>query len=258
MIYRKLIKKKSTEKRIAMNLQNNFTKPNKILQEVLEKWDKKYFLFYQKTWMGLQKNRGCTKKERGTSCIRFIKNVIFICMFQYFFPCPCCRCLCTWDIRYFWYFMEKTFPESILFFIWNPALPVTIIPSKTRHVWFWKDKKCTPVGCFCCPPGWEKAGATAYIHMCYSLNQDRMYGVKVTDQHTAESLTHFSLKKDDIVMADTSVIAKHLSVLKFENIMDCSAHNILSTLSSFYFLSTVQVIQPHPFLYLPQFQQASF
>lgn len=127
MIYRKLIKKKSTEKRIAMNLQNNFTKPNKILQEVLEKWDKKYFLFYQKTWMGLQKNRGCTKKERGTSCIRFIKNVIFICMFQYFFPCPCCRCLCTWDIRYFWYFMEKTFPESILFFIWNPALPVTII-----------------------------------------------------------------------------------------------------------------------------------
>ncbi len=33
------------------------------------------------------------------------------------------------------------------------------------------------------------------IHMCYSLNQDRMYEVKVTDQHTAESLTHFSLKK---------------------------------------------------------------
>ena len=34
------------------------------------------------------------------------------------------------------------------------------------------------------------------IHMCYSLNQDRMYEVKVTDKHTAESLTHFSLKKD--------------------------------------------------------------
>ena len=32
--------------------------------------------------------------------------------------------------------------------------------------------------------------------MCYSLNQDRMYEVKVTDKHTAESLTHFSLKKD--------------------------------------------------------------
>ena len=74
-----------------------------------------------------QKNRGCTKKERGMFCIRFIKNVIFICMFQYLFPYPCCRCLCTWDIRYFWYFVEKTFLKIILFFIWNFAFPVIII-----------------------------------------------------------------------------------------------------------------------------------
>ena len=45
--------------------------------------------------------------------------------------------------------------------------------------------------------------------MCYSLNQDRMYEVKVTDKHTAESLTHFSLKKDDLVMADAGYGTAH-------------------------------------------------
>ncbi len=29
------------------------------------------------------------------------------------------------------------------------------------------------------------------IHLCYSLNENRMKQVKVSDQHTAESLTHF-------------------------------------------------------------------
>ena len=40
------------------------------------------------------------------------------------------------------------------------------------------------------------------IHLCYSLNENRMKQVKVTDRHTAESLTHFSMKKGDLVMAD--------------------------------------------------------
>ena len=35
------------------------------------------------------------------------------------------------------------------------------------------------------------------IHMCYSLDQDRMYEVKVTDKHTAESLTHFGVDNKD-------------------------------------------------------------
>ncbi len=35
------------------------------------------------------------------------------------------------------------------------------------------------------------------IHMCYSLDHDRMYEVKVTDKHTAESLTHFRVDNKD-------------------------------------------------------------
>lgn len=45
--------------------------------------------------------------------------------------------------------------------------------------------------------------------MCYSLNQDWMYEVKLTDKHTAESLTHFSIKKDDLVIADAGYGTAH-------------------------------------------------
>lgn len=40
------------------------------------------------------------------------------------------------------------------------------------------------------------------IHLCYSLNENRMKQVKVSDQHTAESLAHFSMKKGDPAMVD--------------------------------------------------------
>ena len=40
------------------------------------------------------------------------------------------------------------------------------------------------------------------IHLCYSLNQNRMMQIKVTDHHTAESLSHFELNAGDLVMAD--------------------------------------------------------
>ena len=40
------------------------------------------------------------------------------------------------------------------------------------------------------------------IHTCYSLNKNRICEIKVTDQHTAESLRHFSFTKDDLIMAD--------------------------------------------------------
>ena len=40
------------------------------------------------------------------------------------------------------------------------------------------------------------------IHLCYSLNENRMKQVKVCDQHTAESLTHFSMGPGDRILAD--------------------------------------------------------
>lgn len=40
------------------------------------------------------------------------------------------------------------------------------------------------------------------VHLCYSLNENRMQQLLVTDSHTAESLSHFSMKKGDIFLAD--------------------------------------------------------
>ena len=40
------------------------------------------------------------------------------------------------------------------------------------------------------------------IHLCYSLNENRIKQVKVSDQHTAESLTHFSMGSGDLILAD--------------------------------------------------------
>ena len=47
------------------------------------------------------------------------------------------------------------------------------------------------------------------IHLCYSLNENRMKQVKVSDQHTAESLTHFSMEKGNLVMADAGYGTAH-------------------------------------------------
>ncbi len=48
-----------------MNLQNNSTKPNKILQEVLEKWDKKILSFLPEDLDGLAKKQGLYKEREG-------------------------------------------------------------------------------------------------------------------------------------------------------------------------------------------------
>lgn len=40
------------------------------------------------------------------------------------------------------------------------------------------------------------------IHTCYSLNQNRIQQIQVTDHHTAESFQLFSFHKNDIVLAD--------------------------------------------------------
>lgn len=40
------------------------------------------------------------------------------------------------------------------------------------------------------------------IHLCYSLNENRIQQVKVTDYHTAETLSLFHFTKQDIVIAD--------------------------------------------------------
>ena len=43
------------------------------------------------------------------------------------------------------------------------------------------------------------------IHLCYSLNHNRMQQGKVTDKHTAEPLEHFLLRKNDLIFSDAGL-----------------------------------------------------
>jgi len=47
-----------------------------------------------------------------------------------------------------------------------------------------------------------KDGKNYRVHMCYDLKRGVMNEVKVTDQHTAESFSHFGIKENDIYIAD--------------------------------------------------------
>ena len=60
-----------------MDLQNNFIQSDKNLQEVLEKCDKKYFLFYQSAWMDLQKT-GTVQRKRGVRSASCLLKMLFL------------------------------------------------------------------------------------------------------------------------------------------------------------------------------------
>lgn len=58
------------------------------------------------------------------------------------------------------------------------------------------------------------------IHLCYHLNQNRIAQVKVSDIHTAESLSHFSRMEGDIILADAGYGTAKNYALSREQIAD--------------------------------------
>ena len=68
-----------------MNLQNNFTKLDKNLQEVLEKWDKKILPFLPECLDGLARKTGIIQRKRGVRSASdlLIKVHVFVTMFMY-------------------------------------------------------------------------------------------------------------------------------------------------------------------------------
>lgn len=49
-----------------------------------------------------------------------------------------------------------------------------------------------------------KAQHLQRVHVCFELNNNIIVQIKVTDEHVAESMSHFSLKSGDIVMGDAA------------------------------------------------------
>ena len=192
-----------------MNLQNNFTQLDKNLQEVLEKWDKKILPFLPEDLDGLAKKTGAVQRKRGVRSASGLLKMLFL------YACSSIsfRVLAAAayalgisdisDTSWRKHFQKAScFLYEILHYLLPSFLPEPDMSGfgRTKNVLLVDASVVRQDG---------KKQEQQRIHMCYSLNQDRMYKVKVTDQHTAESLTHFSFKKNDLVMADAGYGTAH-------------------------------------------------
>ena len=192
-----------------MNLQNNFTQPDKILQEVLEKWDKKILPFLPEDLDGLAKKTGAVQRKRGVRSASGLLKMLFLyacSSISFRVLAAAAYALGISDISDTSWRKHFQKASCFLYEILHYLLP-SVLP-KPDMSGFGRTKNVLLVDASVVRQDGKKQEQQR-IHMCYSLNQDRMYEVKVTGKHTAESLTHFSIKKNDLVMADAGYGTAH-------------------------------------------------
>lgn len=192
-----------------MNLQNNFTKSDKNLQEILEKWNKKILPFLPACLDELARETGAIQRKRRIRSASDLLKMLFL------YACSnlSFRILAVAayalgisdisDTSWRKHFSKSShFLHEILNFLLSSLIPKADTSS------FENVKNVLLVDASTvCQNG--KKQEQQRIHMCYSLNHNHMYEVKVTDKHTAESLTHFSIKKEDLVIADAGYGTAH-------------------------------------------------
>ena len=152
-----------------MNLQNDFNKLDSKIQEVFENWDNKILPHLPQQMDEMAKRTGALHRKRGVCSSIDLLRMLFLyaCSnfsFRILAAAACAPRIC--DISAF---------DGVKNVLLTDA-SVIRQNGKQQH--------------------------QQRIHLCYSLNENRMKQVKVSDQHTAESLAHFSMKKGDLVLAD--------------------------------------------------------
>lgn len=203
-----------------MNLHTNSTKLNKDLQEVFEKWNKKILPFLPKCLDDLAKQTKVIQRKRGIGSAADLLKILFLYACSNFSFRILAAASCALGISNIsdtaWrkHFSKSAgFLHEILHSMLSSFLPQTDISA------FGKIKNVLLVDASVVRQNGAKQEQQR-IHTCYSLNKNRMYEVKVTDKHTAESLTHFSLKKDDLVIADAGYGTAHNYIYAQENQAD--------------------------------------
>lgn len=195
------LKQKFHEKRVMMNLQNDSTKMNPLLQEHLNIWDKKILPHLPKQLDELAAQTGAVQRKRGIRSAQDLLKILFLYACSDFSFRILATAACALGISGVsdtaW---RKRFLKAVPFLheILHRMLSSLFTPSDTL---FTGVKNVLLVDASTV----RQQGADENqqrIHLCYSLNQNRIKQVKVTDHHTAESLTHFSMGKGDLIMAD--------------------------------------------------------
>ena len=185
-----------------MNFQNDFNKLNSKIQEVFKNWDNKILPHLPQQMDEMAKRTGTLHRKRGVcSCIDLLRMLfLYSCSnfsFRILAAAACALGVSTISDTAWRKHFSKAAPflREILHSLLSAFLPVTDSSALdgVKNVLLVDTSIIRQDG---------KQQNQQRIHLCYSLNENRMKQVKVSDQHTAESLAHFSMKRGDLIMAD--------------------------------------------------------
>ena len=157
-----------------MKLQNNFTKMDGILQEHLNLWDNKIFPHLPQNTDELAAQTDTLQRKRGIRSahalgISSVSDTAWRKRFSKSVP-----------------FLQEILHIMLSGLFWNTP---DSMPTGIKNVLLVDASIVCQTGIL---------QNQEQIHLCYSLNQNRVIQIKVTDHHTAEALSHFQLKKGDL------------------------------------------------------------
>lgn len=185
-----------------MNLQNNSNRQNKNLQEILKKWDEKILPYFPKNLDELALKTNALQRKRGIRSATDLLKILFIYACQkisFRMLAVAARALGISDISDT--SLRKHFSKASCFLheILHSMLS-SFLKEPDRSA-YGKIKNVLLVDASVIRQDGKKQEQQR-IQTCYSLNKNRICEIKVTGKHTAESLKHFSIGKDGLIMAD--------------------------------------------------------
>lgn len=185
-----------------MNLQNHYTKSNHNVQEIFKNWDNQILPHLPQQIEEIAKRTHAMQRKRGVCSCTDLLKMLFLYVssnrsFRILAVAACALGISTIsDTAWRKHFLKAApFLREILHSLLSAILPVADASTwkGVKHVLLVDASVIRQEG---------KQQEQQRIHLCYSLNENRMKQIKVSDKHTAESLTHFSMGQGDLVMAD--------------------------------------------------------
>ena len=190
------------QERNVMNLQNDSTILNDSIQDVFKNWDNKILSHLPSNLDEMAKSTGILLRKRGISCAVDLLRMLFLYASSNFSFRILAVAACTLGISRIsdtaWrkqFSKAAPFLHKILHGMLSSLLPAVDAScfAGVKQVLLVDTSVIRQQG---------KQQEQQRIHLCYSLNENRIKQVKVSDQHTAESLTHFSMEPGNLILAD--------------------------------------------------------
>lgn len=185
-----------------MNLQNDSNKLENCLQEAFKNWDNKILPHLPQQMDAMAKRTGVMQRKRGICSAIDLLRMLFLYAssnfsFRILATAACALGLSSIsDTAWRKHFAKAApFLREILHSLLSSLL------SSADSSAFAGVKNVLLVDASVIRQDGKQQNQQR-IHLCYSLNENRMKQVKISDPHTAESLVHFSMQKGDLVMAD--------------------------------------------------------